>query len=131
MAWSPRQYWRQVVQTHRVVVLGWPKDIPFCSPTQISSLNLIGRLRHGWRTGGKKGIRFRRLTDEEFDDVHAKMELRIDAEAEKGRAMRKGREDQGKKRPLRPFTTRGIHRRAKGGIKSDEFVDNSDVDVPI
>lgn len=111
---------------HRVVVLGgWPKDIPFCSPTQISSLNLIGRLRHGWRTGGTQGIRFRRLTDEEFDKVRAKLEPRIDAEAEKGR------EDQGKKRPLRPLTPRGIHRRAKGGIKSGEFVDDSDVDVPL
>ncbi len=56
------------------------------------------------------------------------LEPLIDVEAQKRREMRKQREDQHKKRQLRPIATRGIHRRAKGGIKSNEFVDSSNID---
>ncbi|KAI0763206.1 hypothetical protein BC629DRAFT_1725870 [Irpex lacteus] len=80
------------------------------------------------RAGREGGIRFRRLTDEEFEEVRMELEPLLDAEAQKHREMRKQREDQRKKRQLRPIATRGIHRRAKGGIKSNEFVDGSDVD---
>lgn len=104
------------MQRYRVAVRGWPKAIPFCLPSQINSLNLIGWPRCGWRAGGEGGIRFRWLTDEEFEETRMELEPLLDAEAQKRREMRKGREDQRKKRQLCPMVTRGIHRRAEGGI---------------
>ena len=125
MSWSPRQYWRRVVHRYRVAVLGWPEDVPFQSPHQISSLNVIGRLRQGWIAGK---IRFRRLLPSEYREVRMQLREKIDAEADLRRESCRGRDDKGKRRQLRSPTTRGIHRRAQGGIKSDEYIDSSDVD---
>ena len=125
MSWSPRQYWWRVVRRYHVAVLGWPEDIPFQSPHQISSLNRIRQLHQGWIAGQ---IRFRRLLKSEYREIHMQLREKIEADADLRRESRRGRDDKGKRRPLRSPATRGVHRRAQGGIKSEEYIDNSDVD---
>lgn len=125
MSWSPRQYWQRVVRRYQIAVLGWPGDVPFRSPHQISSLNQIGQLCQGWITGQ---IRFRRLLKSEFREVRMQLRAQITAEADLRRESRRGRDDKGKRRQLRSLATRGIHRRTQGGIKSNEYIGTSGVD---
>lgn len=120
MWWSHRAYWEEIVLGYRVAVFGWPEDIKFAGPFQLpSSLNLISRLRFGWR---KRQIYFRKLTEAEF--VEKENELKPLAEADRvaSRLCRNQRSDLGDRRQLRPVETRGKRRRAKSGLHSARYV---------
>jgi hypothetical protein len=93
MQW--KLYWRNVVKRYKVVIDGWPADIPFKNLSDMtnSTADLEGLLRK-WMTGA---THWRNLSEEEF----RQMEKDWDEEIEAGNIdepSRRRRSDHGKKR---------------------------------
>ncbi|CCM02665.1 uncharacterized protein FIBRA_04769 [Fibroporia radiculosa] len=61
-------YWRDIVVRYRVMIDGWPQDIPFKNLSNISNNGILDRLLQGWQSGG---IHFRRISDAEFASLCA------------------------------------------------------------
>ncbi len=121
MWWSNRAYWEEIVLGYRVAVFNWPEDIKFAGPFQVSSsLNVISRLRFGWRKGQ---ICFRKLTHAEFVEKEKVLKPLAEADQVASQTRRSRRSDLGDRRPLRPVETRGKRRRAKGGLHSARFME--------
>ncbi|KAJ6451557.1 hypothetical protein C8R45DRAFT_848289 [Mycena sanguinolenta] len=50
-AMNYEQYLKVVVLGYGVIIVGWPKNIDFRSPTYISSVDDMRKLRDAWRDG--------------------------------------------------------------------------------
>ncbi|PCH44528.1 hypothetical protein WOLCODRAFT_139056 [Wolfiporia cocos MD-104 SS10] len=61
-------YWKDIVTRYRVVIQGWPQDVPFRNLSDVSNLGKLDILLQGWQSGT---IRFRHITDEEYEFLSA------------------------------------------------------------
>jgi hypothetical protein len=127
MQW--KLYWRNVVQRYRVLLTGWPANIPFknLSEMSISLVELEGILR-SLRSGK---IHWRVLTETEFNEMEEKRGRDIDDGKVNDPAPRRRRSDFGKKRRNTNVDDRPTKRPSKKH-KSPTVVDSdadSDADV--
>ena len=90
MEW--KHYWRKVVAHHKVVIEGWPDNIPFKNLSEAcSALHELKSLLEKWQDGR---IHWKKLTDDEaerlFEEHRAKGKV--------PEVTRRTRSDHGKKR---------------------------------
>lgn len=86
-----------IVQRYKVVIKGWPNDIPMVNPSEIASLDDLLRIREAWRIGTAF---WEKLTQAEVKKHMESVQTRLDAGETIGR-KRKKRADAGKKRGKR------------------------------
>ncbi|KAF8327672.1 hypothetical protein F5887DRAFT_827391, partial [Amanita rubescens] len=90
MEW--KHYWRKVVARHKVMIKGWPDNIPFKNLSEASSaLHELKSLLEQWQDGR---ICWKILTDEEAEHLFEEHS----AQGEVPEATRRVRSDRGKKR---------------------------------
>jgi hypothetical protein len=93
MQW--RFYWRDVVKKFRVIIRGWPDDIPFANLSDISSaLPILGALLRKWQQGT---IFWESISDEEFGKLDKQRDIDIEGSSVEDPGPRKERKDKGKK----------------------------------
>jgi len=123
MQWA--YYWRNVVRRHQVCIEGWPEKHPFKNLSEISIPitdleDILRQLRAG-------RIYWRKLTDEEFNELDEQREADILAGNIKEPARRR-RSDYGKKRPRNKNASDGNQGPAKKH-RSRSIIDTDDEDV--
>ncbi|KAG0706449.1 hypothetical protein DFH29DRAFT_798317 [Suillus ampliporus] len=93
MQWA--HYWRNIVQRYLVLCTGWPDEIPFENLSKVSSsLADLEMLERKWRSGE---IDWRRLENEEFEQLHRERNEKLDS-GEIIEHCHRTRSDKGKKR---------------------------------
>lgn len=123
MHWA--NYFRNVVQRYKVVIEGWPANIPFVNLSQASSaLPDLEMIRRKWES---RAICWREIDDEEFQQLLEERNEKLES-GEITDHRRRTRSDKGKKRAR---STDGSGRRKKT-YKSTETVetDNEDETTP-
>ncbi|KDQ49652.1 hypothetical protein JAAARDRAFT_143106 [Jaapia argillacea MUCL 33604] len=94
MKWT--QYWRDIVVKYRVVIHGWPDDIPFGNLSDVvKTLHEYESLTRKWQKGK---ITFRTLTEQEFAAMDEKRQQQVENGEIDEPALRKTRSDKGRKR---------------------------------
>ncbi|KDQ48931.1 hypothetical protein JAAARDRAFT_144191 [Jaapia argillacea MUCL 33604] len=94
MKWT--HYWRDIVVKHRVIVVGWPDDIPFGNLSDVvKTLSDYESLTRKWQSGK---ISFKALTEQEFTEMDEDRQHRIDNGEIDIPLPRKTRSDKGKQR---------------------------------
>lgn len=118
MQWT--HYFRNVVQRYQVAIEGWPDNIPFANLSQVSSARPdLEMLYSKWES---KQIKWKVLTDEEFEELYSKRQGQID----RGEIIdhrRRTRSDKGKKRKGLAAATNPNHRKK---YKSSETIEDND-----
>ncbi|KAG1799830.1 uncharacterized protein HD556DRAFT_1230959 [Suillus plorans] len=118
MQWT--HYFRNVVQRYQVAIEGWPDNIPFANLSQVSSARPdLEMLYSKWES---KQIKWKVLTDEEFEELYSKRQGQIDR-GEIVDHRRRTRSDKGKKRKGLAAAT-NPNRRKK--YKSSETIEDND-----
>ncbi|KAG2114527.1 hypothetical protein DEU56DRAFT_748933 [Suillus clintonianus] len=123
MHWA--NYFRNVIQRYKVVIEGWPANIPFVNLSQASSaLPDLEMIRRKWES---RAICWREIDDEEFQQLLEERNEKLES-GEITDHRRRTRSDKGKKRAR---STDGSGRRKKT-YKSTETVetDNEDETTP-
>jgi hypothetical protein len=87
-------YRTSIVQKHHIELLGWPVDIPFVNPHQITSIAMARKLQQALALGTCKWVA---MTRQRRKDHAAALELDIEGGKTVGK-KRKSRSDKGKKR---------------------------------
>jgi hypothetical protein len=89
-------YWRDIVRQHRVIIDGWPTDIPLGNISDVAtSLPALERLHYSWSTGTTK---FRPIDDAELQMLETERQQNIESGKENEPEPRKVRCDKGIKR---------------------------------
>jgi hypothetical protein len=104
MQW--KYYWRDVVKKHRVIVRGWPDDIPFANLSDISSaLPTLEALLRKWEHGT---VVWELLTDEAFKELNEQRDMDIESGIVDEPSRRKERKDKGTKRAGMPAPAQAV-----------------------
>lgn len=106
-------FYKFVTLTIGLRIVGWPKEVDFDPPGEISVVR-AQRLLDCWESGE---IMFLKASDGELADLACEHELRLITE---GEPVRRPRSDIGQRRTTRGAATRG--KKSKGGPISPEFV---------
>jgi hypothetical protein len=118
MQW--KLYWRNVVRRYRVIIEGWPDELPFKNLSDVSSsfADLESLLRK-WRSGV---VHWRKISDEEFTEMEGERDHQIEAGTiqEPGRRCR--RSDYGTKRARKDNSEQRPSKkhRSRSHISTDE-----------
>jgi len=86
-------YHMSIVQKHHIKLLGWPVDIPFVNPHQITSIAMARKLQQALALGTCKWVA---MTRQQWKDHAAVLELDIEGGKTVGK-KRKSRSDKGNK----------------------------------
>jgi hypothetical protein len=125
MEW--KHYWRNVVQRHRVMIEGWPENIPFRNLSDgCSSLTDLETLRRKWCSGS---IYWKQITEHELDGMDRDRDARIERGEEEAPAPRRRRSDYGKKRPRRKPIDEARKRRRNSHRSAVEIEEEDDGDT--
>ena len=93
MKW--KNYWRDIVKKHQVMIDGWPDEVPFANLSDVSSgLPVLESLLRKWKGGT---IVWKSVSDEEFTRLDEERALQIEAGMITEPARRQ-RSDKGSKR---------------------------------
>jgi hypothetical protein len=131
-----KHYWRNVVKKYRVIIEGWPANIPFASLSDVSvPLPDLETLLRQWQSGK---IYWRELTASEFKKLNKERDDKLESGEIQPPAPRRPRSDRGKKRPRSRNTAddeddnqrkrKQRKKRSRAIIRSDE--DDSDNERP-
>jgi hypothetical protein len=97
MEW--KHYWRNVVQRYKVVIEGWPENIPFCNLSDGSGLLTdLETLRRKWCCGTTY---WKQIAEHELGEMGRDRDAQIERGEVAAPAPRRRRSDYGKKRPRR------------------------------
>jgi hypothetical protein len=96
MKW--KNYWRDIVRKHQVVVTGWPEEIPFANLSDFSnSLTTLESLLRKWECGT---IHWKSISNDEFTRLDKERDRQIEA-GEIEEPTRRQRSDKGSKKRTR------------------------------
>lgn len=124
MHWTPQSFLRHIAVKHGLDVYGLPEGCELRHPSKIYKLSDLQKLNTAWRSGAAG---FRKMGGEEWAEVTKQYEAtQMDKPSARTR-VRGPSTSCGKRRDVRKVGTVGI--KAKGIIRSSEFVVDSDVDV--
>jgi hypothetical protein len=104
MSW--KYYWRDIVRKHRVIIRGWPANIPFANLSDISSaLPTLEALLRKWEQGT---VFWESISDEAFKDLNEQRDVDIESGVMDEPGPRKERKDKGTKRAAVPAQTQAV-----------------------
>lgn len=118
MHWTQASYFRHVVLKQGLQIYGMPSGTVLQDPAKIRNLTTLSRLIKLWNSDK---IRFTQVDPTELESMRATAKEKGSVAGHHGPSPFRG-----KRRPMRKVATVGL--KAKGPIKSAEFVSDSDMD---
>lgn len=120
MKW--KYYWRDIIKQHRVMIHGWPSDIPIGNLSDVAtSFPILEQLHDMWSNGS---IGFRALSEGEFQDLE-KERLKDVQDGKIIPPARKSRSNKGTKRREKMSRASGVN-----SSSGEETGDGGDRDRP-
>lgn len=119
----PRSYLQYIAVKHGLAVYGLPEGCELRHPSRIRKLGELQKLYSAWQSGE---IGFRKMGSEEWAEARVKWEAARVDDLSAGARVRGPSASRGRRQNVRKVGTLGL--KAKGLIRSPEFVTDSDVD---